>query len=294
MKTLVLTASLLFASLTSLAGDSFWPLYSDNEKGVDIIWPLAHFGKKDGWHVFPVINREGVFCIFPELWFTERGFGVLPIFAAYDFSQGAVAPIIWWGDNEWGSYHSVFPLYWYSEEEGSGRLTTWWLCGLAGYTERGGHPYSYWVMPFYYWNRDGEGLFSSGDDSSGSLSDWRFTLFGTYAGDTSGSWCWPFYEYRHRVRGGVTSTRWGNPLLFTRETTISEDTTKYETRFLWRFYHRIEEDEAVSIEAFPCFFHESKPYGAFKTSLLWRLYRHEYDPDTEKREIDFLFLPIWR
>ena len=42
------------------------------------------------------------------------------------------------------------------------------------------------------------------------------------------------------------------------------------------------------------FAYGSKTNGYSKTSLLCRLFRNEYDPKTDKRPVDFLFIPVWR
>ena len=44
---------------------------------------------------------------------------------------------------------------------------------------------------------------------------------------------------------------------------------------------------------FPGFTYDTKTNGYVKTSLLWRLFRYENDPEKD-RKIDFLFVPVWR
>ena len=63
---------------------------------------------------------------------------------------------------------------------------------------------------------------------------------------------------------------------------------------LWRFWHYENTDGNVSVDSFPFFTYDSKTNGYSKTSLLWRLFRNEYDPKTDRRSIDFLFIPVWR
>lgn len=322
-----------------------WPLISVDERGTDVIWPISHFGKeKNDWRLFPVINQNGLFCVFPELWVTDKSVGLLPFWTTYDFTSGAVVPVVWWGDNQWGSYHSLFPLYYYGESEGEGRMTSWWLAGLGGYTRRGGRTYSHWALPFYYWDQSGSFmslLYGHTADSNWFAPFWYHDLKRTmitplagwnehghwfiplyytqddtfvlllYGHNAQGHWFFPLYDYssegdnidstycllfdyKRKSRHGETYTKLGNYLLWSRETTERTESKRIETRFLWRFWHRIEDNEVVTIEAFPAFSHESRPYGYRKTSLLWRLYRHDYDPDTESRQIDFLFLPVWR
>ena len=63
---------------------------------------------------------------------------------------------------------------------------------------------------------------------------------------------------------------------------------------LWRFWHYEKLNGDVTVDSFPFFTYDSKTNGFSKTSLLWRLFRNEYDPKTDKRSVDFLFVPVWR
>ena len=63
---------------------------------------------------------------------------------------------------------------------------------------------------------------------------------------------------------------------------------------LWRFWHYENTDGNVSVDSFPFFTYDSKTDGYSKTSLLWRLFRNEYDPKSDRRSVDFLFIPVWR
>ena len=63
---------------------------------------------------------------------------------------------------------------------------------------------------------------------------------------------------------------------------------------LWRFWHYEKLNGDVTVDSFPFFTYDSKTNGYSKTSLLWRLFRNEYDPKTDKRSVDFLFVPVWR
>ena len=63
---------------------------------------------------------------------------------------------------------------------------------------------------------------------------------------------------------------------------------------LWRFWHYEKLNGDVTVDSFPFFTYDSKTNGFSKTSLLWRLFRNEYDPKTDRRSVDFLFIPVWR
>ena len=63
---------------------------------------------------------------------------------------------------------------------------------------------------------------------------------------------------------------------------------------LWRFWHYEKLNGDVTVDSFPFFTYDSKTNGYSKTSLCWRLFRNEYDPKTNKRSVDFLFVPVWR
>lgn len=63
---------------------------------------------------------------------------------------------------------------------------------------------------------------------------------------------------------------------------------------LWRAWHYENDNGNVSVDAVPFFTYDSKTNGYSKTSLCWRLFRNEYDPKTDRRSVDFLFVPIWR
>lgn len=63
---------------------------------------------------------------------------------------------------------------------------------------------------------------------------------------------------------------------------------------LWRFWHYEKLNGDVTVDSFPFFTYDSKTNGFSKTSLLWRLFRNEYDPKEDKRSVDVLFIPVWR
>lgn len=68
----------------------------------------------------------------------------------------------------------------------------------------------------------------------------------------------------------------------------------YEMKsILWRCWHYENLDGKVSVDSIPFFTYDSKPNGYSKTSLCWRLFRNEYDPE-QRRKLDLCFIPIWR
>ena len=65
-------------------------------------------------------------------------------------------------------------------------------------------------------------------------------------------------------------------------------------RILWKLWDWERKDDDVTLDVFPFFTYDSKASGYSKVSFLWRLFRNEYDPKTDKRSVDFLFIPVWR
>ncbi|MGN0847998.1 MAG: hypothetical protein ACI4RA_11545 [Kiritimatiellia bacterium] len=65
-------------------------------------------------------------------------------------------------------------------------------------------------------------------------------------------------------------------------------------RVLRKLWDWDERDGGVSLDVFPGFTYDRNKIGATKVSLLWRLFRYETDPEKGTKEIDLLFLPVWR
>ena len=121
MKKLMMMTALAAASLLPQAAKAddthlnLWPLLSVEDGEADFIWPLGHYESPQEWRFFPIIKDRSLFCVFPELWFAEDIFAILPLIAANDFGAGALFPVLWWSFFEGsGAFHSVFPLYWYN------------------------------------------------------------------------------------------------------------------------------------------------------------------------------------
>lgn len=78
----------------------------------------------------------------------------------------------------------------------------------------------------------------------------------------------------------------------TRKRTSVDETCEAGLFFGWLWHYK-NNNGNVLIDAFPAFTCDSRTNGYAKTSFLWRFFRNEYDP-AKGREVDFLFLPIWR
>lgn len=68
---------------------------------------------------------------------------------------------------------------------------------------------------------------------------------------------------------------------------------EYEASLLWRLWHSKSKDGNTTTDVFPFLSFERRADGYSKTSFLWRFYRNEKKADGT-REVDFLFLPVWR
>ena len=204
MKRLMFAAMVAAAACAPLAGRAdenrlnLWPLVGYNDGAFDFIWPLGHFKDTDEWRFFPVIREHDLFCVFPEFWFTDDGFAVLPLAAEYDFGEGTLFPVLWWDLEGSDKMHSVFPAYYY---HGNDHATTFWaFCGLAGFDRRDGKLRDHRFLPLYLWD----------DDDFYSLPYSRYTDDGRIKsrilcglagcdsntnGDYQASWLLPFYSH---------------------------------------------------------------------------------------------------
>ena len=177
---------------------NLWPLVGYNDGALDFIWPLGHFKDSDEWRFFPIIRDRGLFCIFPELWFTDDGFAVLPLAAEYDFGRGTLFPVLWWDFEGSDITHSVFPAYYY--HGGKYGTTFWAACGLAGFKSDKGKVFHHRFLPLYYWDRgDFFSIPYSRYRSGGHLkSRFFFGLAGCDSdanGDYEASWLFPLYAH---------------------------------------------------------------------------------------------------
>ena len=210
MKKLILTSMLAaaaFAAGTGRADESrlnLWPLVGYEDGALDVIWPLGHFKDSGEWRFFPVIKDHDLFCVFPEFWFTDDGFAVLPFYAKYDFREGTLFPVLWWDLAGSDKMHSVFQLYYY---HGCANATTFWAgCGLAGY-KRYNDETSHWLLPLYM--RTGSGFYSipySRTSHSTSRDEAYLCGFAgrktALDGTTYAHWCFPLW---HKDRNSFTS-----------------------------------------------------------------------------------------
>ena len=65
-------------------------------------------------------------------------------------------------------------------------------------------------------------------------------------------------------------------------------------RILWRLWHYEKLNGDSSTDVFPGITIDNHKNGYFKCSLFWRLFRYEKDPESGKKEMDFLFIPVKR
>ncbi|WP_372808697.1 hypothetical protein [Pontiella sp.] len=65
-------------------------------------------------------------------------------------------------------------------------------------------------------------------------------------------------------------------------------------RVLWRLWHYEKLNGDSSTDVFPGITVDRYDSGYFKCSLFWRLFRYENNPETGKKEMDLLFVPLKR
>ncbi len=177
---------------------NLWPILSVDD-GVDVLWPIAHFKSAEEWRVFPVFRGHKFFAVFPELWFWDDGFAILPLGASYDGKSGTLFPLAWWDFDDFGSMHTLFPLYYWNNQDDGRQRTFWAGCGLGGYRRDGGRT-AHWLLPFYAKGRYGD-FFSIpytrlGDGDGGRDELYLFGLAGRgvdAGGETAEHWCFPLW-----------------------------------------------------------------------------------------------------
>lgn len=218
MKKLMIVAMVVAAAFAPFAGRAdenrlnLWPLVGYNDGALDVIWPLGHFKDSDEWRFFPIVRDHNLFCVFPELWFTDDGFSVLPLVAEYDFGRGTIFPVLWWNFEGSGVTHSVFPAYYY---HGSKYGTTFWAaCGLAGFKSDNGKVFQHRILPLYYWDRgDFYSIPYSRYTEGGRVKNRFFCgLAGCDSdanGDYEASWMFPLYSH-DKAKGEFISPLYGN------------------------------------------------------------------------------------
>jgi len=204
MKRMMFAAMVAAAALAPLAGRAdenrlnLWPLVGYNDGAFDFIWPLGHFKDSDEWRFFPIIRDRDLFCVFPELWFTDDGFAVLPLATEYDFGRGTLFPVLWWDLEGSDIMHSVFPAYYY---RGNDNATTFWAgCGLAGFHRRDGKFTDHRFLPLYLWD-DGDfyslpySRYRSGVHLKSRILCGLVGYDSNTNGDYQASWLLPFYSH---------------------------------------------------------------------------------------------------
>ena len=185
---------------------NLWPLVGYDDGALDVIWPLGHFKDADEWRFFPIVRDHDLFCIFPELWFSDDGFAVLPLATEYDFGRGTVFPVVWWDLEGTDKTHSIFPAYYW---HGSDYATTFWAgCGLAGYN-RYRDDVSHWLLPVYA--KTSRGFYSLPysrvrEGSGGAASSYFLAGLGGYVQNDDGAvtenWLFPLW---HKDRTSFTT-----------------------------------------------------------------------------------------
>ena len=206
MKKLMMMTALAAASLLPQAAKAddthlnLWPLLSVEDGEADFIWPLGHYESPQEWRFFPIIKDRSLFCVFPELWFAEDIFAILPLIAANDFGAGALFPVLWWSFFEGsGAFHSVFPLYWYNRH-GSDALTFWAGCGLLGCTMGKEGFKSHWALPLYaktpqnFYSLPYSYVQGQGDAGSTYFLGGLAGREQNANGETTEHWCLPLYH----------------------------------------------------------------------------------------------------
>ena len=179
---------------------NLWPLFSADDGKVDVLWPIAHFEGTKDWRVFPVIRNYDLFAVFPELWFWDDGFAVLPLVAGNNGKWGTVFPVAWWDFEGSRSIHSLFPLYYYGSDSRRRTRTFWAACGLGGW-RRDGERTSHWLLPLYAKGMDGD-VYSIpysrvGNGVGGYGERYLCGLAGRdvgAGGGTEAGWCFPLWS----------------------------------------------------------------------------------------------------
>jgi hypothetical protein len=73
-----------------------------------------------------------------------------------------------------------------------------------------------------------------------------------------------------------------------------EDHDYLRRRILWRLWHKEILNGDVSTDIFPGITLDAYKNGYRKCSVLWRLFRYEKDPESGRKELDLLFIPLKR
>lgn len=234
MKKLMMMTALAAASLLPQAAKAddahlnLWPLLSVEDGEADFIWPLGHYESPREWRFFPIFKDHGLFCVFPELWFADDFFAVLPLIAKNDFGAGTLFPVLWWDLKGSDTWHSVFPLYYW---HGGGSSTTFWAgCGLLGFTTGEEGFKSHWALPLYAKTLD-DALYtipySCVPDANGGESSLFFCGLGGYRrneeGEVTKNWCFPLWgktqdrfvslPYSYTLKDDGSFKSWISPLV---------------------------------------------------------------------------------
>ncbi|MGN0854894.1 MAG: hypothetical protein ACI4R9_05165 [Kiritimatiellia bacterium] len=295
-------ANLPFAGRADENRVNLWPLVSYEDGALDVVWPLGHFKDADEWRFFPIVRDRHLFTVFPELWFTNEGFAILPLATEYDFGSGTVFPVLWWNLEGPNKSHSVFPLYYYHRRENA---TTFWAgCGLVGYNRRG-NTTDHWLLPIY---AKTPGSFYSIPYSHVKegycYSDYYFMGLGGRTmnadGETTSTWCFPLwhkdnrsftslpYHYTWNAQGEIQS--WVSPLALS---AAWQEGTIWKERYLFGLGGRNVNKDKDLCESWCVPFYYANNVGTFVTPLYGQTEKAAWGLPGWYRDTHSFASPLW-
>ena len=308
-----------------------WPVVYWREPVGSVLWPLISFSD-DHFALRPLYSQyeaDGRIAemnfLYPliQIDFTNRSARICPVYSWYR-NRSLLTPIFYWNSDGtlltplYGEFTRndttnlyVTPLY----GEMSGRRNGSWLfplwsksksdrfeqrkellCketfdGNVRFEERNSHD---WLVVFSHEETiSGHALNTVTNEVNHNVEFMPWILFSAYSGRTMKfdsatqekifDWEWQgfsgllflIYQYGHthyNLGGNGTRTR---------------------HQALLGIWDWEEKDGDVSLDVFPGFTYDSKTNGYTKTSLLWRLFRYESEPE-KGTSADLLFIPVWR
>jgi len=262
--------------------------------------------------------------LFP-LWYWQAGGTFYSPLVGWNVDKGRatryfLTPLI--GTKQGQTEGSWFvPLYAYGRQRG--KESSWWLWySLLGYHQRNPGGTTSWFLPLYWYERWGhpegrhgrwwwcppitwyrhvstpapsrqELLTSKQSTSRVGKQDAR---------DEVSQGCFPLWYYKRETRPEQSWRQRDFSLLFLlydyhaltadqpQGPAKARDYVRH--RVLWRLYHYERGDETISVDIVPGITYDKRPDGFRQFAFLWRFFRHANGP--EGRQVDFLFIPVWR